>query len=72
RLPDVKLGDTVILYTPVRGLAYQVVGKKVLLPEETSVLNPTPDETLTLITCVPDFVYSHRLIVTAKRISAML
>jgi hypothetical protein len=27
---------------------------------------PTPDERLTIITGVPDFVYSHRLIVTAE------
>ncbi len=72
RLPDIKLGDVVILYTPVRAFAYQVVAKKVVLPTEVSALNPTPDETLTLITCVPDFIYSHRLIVTAKRIGQSL
>lgn len=70
RLPEIKLNDVVVLYTPVRGFAYQVVGKKVVLPSDVDVLKPTPDETLTLITCVPDFIYSHRLIVTAKRVSA--
>lgn len=70
RLPDIKLGDVVILYTPVRAFAYQVAAKKVVLPTEVSVLDPAPVETLTLITCVPDLIYSHRLIVTAKRISS--
>lgn len=68
RLPEIKLDDVVVLYTPIRVFAYQVVAKKVVLPTELSVLKPTPDETLTLITCVPDYIYSHRLIVTAKRI----
>ncbi|MDP2727184.1 MAG: sortase [Dehalococcoidia bacterium] len=71
RLPEIKIGDVVVMYTSVRAFAYQVVAKKVVLPSEISVLNPTPDETLTLITCVPDFIYSHRLIVTAKRVSAL-
>ncbi|MDP2659999.1 MAG: sortase [Dehalococcoidia bacterium] len=71
RLPEIKLGDTVIVYTQVRALAYQVTGTKVVLPEQVSVLNPTNDETVTLITCVPDFIYSHRLIVTAKLVSAV-
>ena len=31
-------------------------------------LTRPPDLTLTLITCVPDWVYSHRLIITAKRV----
>jgi LPXTG-site transpeptidase (sortase) family protein len=68
RLPEIKVDDVVVLYTPIRAFAYQVVAKKVVLPTELSVLKPTPDETLTLITCVPDYIYSHRLIVTAKRI----
>jgi len=58
RLPDLQVGDDVYLY---------VVETKVVLPSDVSVMDPTPDETLTLITCVPDWVYSHRLIVTAKR-----
>ncbi len=71
RLPEIKLDDVIILNTPVRSFAYQVVGKKVVLPSEVSVLKTTGDETLTLITCVPDLIYSHRLIVTAKRVSAL-
>jgi sortase (surface protein transpeptidase) len=30
------------------------------------VLEQTPDPTATLITCVPDGIYSHRLVVTAR------
>ncbi len=67
RLPEVRVGDGIILFTLGDVYLYQVVETKVVLPSETSVMDPTPDETLTLITCVPDGVYSHRLIVVAKR-----
>ncbi|MBI4301147.1 MAG: class D sortase [Chloroflexi bacterium] len=66
RLPEIKLGDEVILYTTVEQFRYQVTNIKVVLPSEVSVMSPTPEPTLTLITCVPDYVYSHRLVVTAK------
>jgi len=69
RLPDVKIGDIVVVYTEVRAFTYQIISKKVVLPTEIDVLKPTTDETVTLITCVPDLIYSHRLIVTAKRVS---
>jgi LPXTG-site transpeptidase (sortase) family protein len=40
----------------------------VVTPDHLEVMEPTPEETLTLITCVPDGVYSHRLVVTARRV----
>jgi LPXTG-site transpeptidase (sortase) family protein len=67
RLPEIELGQTVYLKNAYgRQFTYLVVEMKVVLPTETNVLDPTPDETLTLITCVPDWVYSHRLVVIAK------
>lgn len=69
RLPEIKLGDIVVVYTQARAFAYQVTGKKVVLPTEIGVLKTTDDETVTLITCVPDLIYDHRLIVTAKKVS---
>jgi len=50
---------------------YHVVGAKLVPPSDISVMQPTPDETLTLITCGGKFdrvrrEFSDRLIVTAK------
>jgi len=50
---------------------YRVVDVKLVPPSDTSVMAPTPDETLTLITCGGTFdpvkrEFSDRLIVTAK------
>ncbi len=66
RLPEIAVGDQVVVTTPVGYFHYEVIQKRVVLPEEISVMDPTPEPVLTLITCVPDWVYTHRLIVTAK------
>jgi LPXTG-site transpeptidase (sortase) family protein len=65
RLPDLKVGEGVIVATDERQFLYRVVETKVVSPDEVSVMDHTSDATATLITCVPDRVYSHRLVVTA-------
>lgn len=68
RLPDVVAGDGVILMTAEQDYLYKVTKLAVVTPDHLEAVRPTPDETVTLITCVPDGVYSHRLVVTAKRV----
>ncbi|MBI2907466.1 MAG: sortase [Chloroflexi bacterium] len=69
RLPQLKLEAEVVLYTEKKVYRYRVVETKVIKPEQIEVMNPTPYPILTLITCVPDWVYSHRLIVLAEPVS---
>lgn len=65
-LPDVQPGDTITV-TVARVYYHYVVDEVlVLLPEDTWVMAPTSEETLTLITCIPVDVFSHRLVVRAK------
>lgn len=48
---------------------FQVTGKKVVTPEDVSVLNPTSDAHLTLITCYPTYFIGpapERLVVFSK------
>ena len=71
RLPEVadllRAGQTVevTVYTVTQTFVYQVVASDVVDPGVLNILLPTDRPTLTLITCVPDLVYSHRLVVTA-------
>lgn len=67
-LPRIAVGDGVVIITRDRDYLYQVVDREVVEPQQVAVMNPTPEETLTIITCVPDGIYTHRLIVRAKRI----
>jgi LPXTG-site transpeptidase (sortase) family protein len=64
-LPDLKVGEGVIVATDERQYLYRVTEVKTVTPDKVEVLNQTPDATATLITCVPDGIYSHRLVVTA-------
>lgn len=68
RLPEVAVGDAVVLVTAEQNYLYQVTRLQTVTPDHIEALKQTPDETLTLLTCVPDGVYTHRLIVSATRV----
>ncbi len=65
-LPELKTGEGVVVATEERQYLYRVTDVKTVTPDQVSVLDQTPDPTVTLITCVPDGIYSHRLVVTAR------
>ena len=47
---------------------YNVRDTRTVLPSVVEVLDATTHPILTLITCVPDGVYSHRLVVRADAV----
>ena len=65
-LPEMEVGQGVIIATDERQYLYRVTEVKTVTPDQVQVLDQTPDPTATLITCVPDGIYSHRLVVTAR------
>lgn len=69
RLPELTPGDVIeIVNVDGRVFIYAVGEVRVVIPQDTSVLDPVAGETLTLITCFPDWTYTHRLVVRATRI----
>lgn len=68
RLPQVKVDDGIAVFTAQESFLYRVRDIKVVLPSAVEVLDSTDRAILTLITCVPDGVYSHRLIVQAEAV----
>jgi len=69
-LRNVALGDDVVLETPDQTFHYQVTSVRIVGPRDVSVLEPTGDATLTLITCYPFWVFGHapdRFVVRATR-----
>jgi sortase A len=68
KLPKVKPGDGIIVSTPDRQYLYVVAETKTVTPDTVEVLDPTDHAILTMITCVPDGVYSHRLVVRAEAV----
>ena len=70
-LQHVRVGDDVVLETPAGRWHYRVSSLRVVRPSDVTVLNPTPNATLTLVTCYPFWIFGHapdRFIVRATRI----
>ncbi|MCL4533645.1 MAG: sortase [Bacteroidetes bacterium] len=67
-LPEIKVGDGIVVGTKDRDYVYQVVTRQIVEPTQVDVMNSTDEETLTIITCFPDRIYSHRLVVMARRV----
>ena len=66
RLEELVPGDEIILYAGERSYRYEVVDKRVVAPTEVEVMDPTAEPTLTLITCHPYLVDTHRMVVFAR------
>jgi len=66
RLNKLQPGDMVLAQTPTGVYRYEVMSSRVVLPTEVSVTQPTDEPTLTMITCYPPFVDTHRIVVTAR------
>jgi sortase A len=71
-LRDVMLDDVITLTTLRGEYRYRVVSTKVVAPTEVSVLLPTGNEALTLVTCHPFYFVGsapNRFIVRAERVA---
>jgi sortase A len=66
RLEDLELEDEVIVYTGVQPYRYVVKTKRIVEPTDVSVMYPTTKPALTLITCHPYLIDTHRLVVVAE------
>lgn len=70
-LPDLMVGNLVIIETRVNRYVYRITGKQEVLPTEVSVLDPVPghpharphQRMITLVTCNPPWTGTHRIIV---------
>ena len=65
-LEDVKVGDEIVVYAGDRSYRYFVRATRIVEPDDVSVMGPTSTPILTLLTCYPYMVDSHRLVVIAE------
>ncbi len=67
RLDELKVGDLISVSTKKEEFIYKVYEKLVVTPDDVSVIKGGKDDTiLTLITCTPIYIATHRLIVHAR------
>ncbi|MFA5157636.1 MAG: class D sortase [Patescibacteria group bacterium] len=67
KLNDLKQADQLTIRHNDKEYNYSVTAKKIVEPTDLSVLEPTKDETLTLMTCWPVGTNEKRLVVISKR-----
>lgn len=65
-LDRLDVGDEVIVYAGDKAYYYRVAGKRIVEPTEVSVMEPTREPILTLITCYPYRVDTKRIVVFAE------
>lgn len=65
-LADLSLDDEIIIYYQGKNYQYRVVETKIVEPTDVSVLKPTAQEQVTLMTCVPPGTVEKRLVVIGK------
>ena len=72
-LKDVAQGDPIQLELPGRVEQYRVASVTIVKPEDVSVLDPTPEPSITLVTCYPFYFIGsapERFIVKATRVAS--
>jgi LPXTG-site transpeptidase (sortase) family protein len=72
-IADLKKGDEIIVRRDGERMTFQMTGYKIVKPSDVSVLKPTEEPTLTLITCYPTYYIGpapERLVVSSKLVSS--
>lgn len=68
RLDEIEEGDYIEIETPDEIYKYKVTGIEIVEPEDISVLEYSEGKNMTLITCTPFMIGTHRLIVHAEMV----
>jgi sortase A len=65
-LEDLEPGDEIVLYTNQRAYTYVITRKIVVEPTEVSVMDPTSEPVITLVSCYPYLVDDQRIVVQGQ------
>ena len=65
-LPELKVGAEILVHTQTRVYRYVVQQTRIIEPTQVEVMAPTNSPTLTLISCYPYGVDTHRIVVIAS------
>jgi sortase A len=65
-LEELKVGDEILVYAGKQAHRYTVRATRIVEPDDVSVMATTSTPVLTLLTCYPYMIDSHRLVVIAE------
>jgi LPXTG-site transpeptidase (sortase) family protein len=66
-LEKLKEGDTIVIYFQKTKYVYRVEQTKVVAADDLSILEPTDDHRVTIMTCWPVGTIARRMVVTARQ-----
>lgn len=61
-LPDVTIGESVTVYASEQRFHYRLAERRIIRPEQVEVMLPTTGPTITLISCYPYLIDTHRIV----------
>lgn len=61
-LPDVSIGEILTVYAGEQAFRYQITERRIICPEQVEVMLPTTRPTITLISCYPYLIDTHRIV----------
>jgi sortase A len=64
-LDKLQPGDVIILYSSTRQYTYVITGTQLVEPTRVEVMAPTPNASVTLISCYPYLIDNQRIVVSA-------
>ena len=67
-LPDVPLGEIITVYAGEQAYRYRIAERRIILPSQGEVMLPTTAPTLTLISCYPYLIDTHRIVLFGELI----
>jgi sortase A len=65
-LPELGLDDEILVHTASQVHRYVVTQKRIIEPTEVSVLEPTSSPVVTLVSCYPYGIDTHRIVVVGE------
>jgi sortase A len=70
RIDELQPGDPIIVTTRQGSFRYEMAQQEIVKPSDVHVLNPTPDNRLTLTSCNPKYSARQRIVVVARLVGA--
>ena len=68
-LPDVPIGEIITVYAGAEPFTYRITERKIIRPQQTEVMLPTTEPTVTLISCYPYLIDTHRIVLFGELVT---
>jgi sortase A len=68
-LPDVPVGEIITVYAGEEAFRYRITERRIITPDQVEVMLPTTGPTVTLISCYPYLIDTHRIVLFGELVS---